>query len=62
MWLRCGGLGALALFSLVLVAEANDKGLFICPKGRFLFQIFVSTCGQKYEILFKFSPGGIVSN
>ena len=34
MWWRCGGLGALTILSLVLVAKANDKGLFICPKGR----------------------------
>ena len=33
MWLKLGGLGALASLSLVSAAIGSDQGSFVCPKG-----------------------------
>jgi cytochrome b subunit of formate dehydrogenase len=54
MWLRLGSIGLLA--SLAIAAVPNDKGLFVCPKGKLLFVfLLVSTIAILGDIVGWFS-------
>ena len=39
MWLRLGSIGLLATLAIA-AGPGNDKGLFVCPKGKFDFTFF----------------------